>query len=359
MEKKTPLYDQHVDCGGKIVSFAGYLMPVQYTGVIEEHMAVREKAGLFDVSHMGEVMIQGPDALKNINLMFTNDFTNMTDGRVRYSPMCNENGGIVDDLIVYRMAADRYLIVVNASNREKDVTFMKSHLTGDVVMEDISDTMAQIALQGPRSREILQKVTEETNIPEKYYTFLDNKIVAGVSCLISQTGYTGEHGYELYCASEDAGKLWEALLEAGKEEGLIPCGLGARDTLRLEAAMPLYGHEMNDEISPLETNLNFAIKMAKDDFIGKDAIESRGEPNITRVGLKVTSRGIIREHNAVYIGEEKIGETTSGTHCPYLQAAYAMAIVDKSNSAVGTQVEVDVRGRKIAAEIVPLPFYKK
>jgi len=365
MEQKTPLYDCHVVCGGKIVPFAGYLLPVQYSGVIEEHMAVRQKAGLFDVSHMGEVIISGPDALLNINRLFTNDFTNMTDGRVRYSPMCNEEGGIVDDLIVYRMSALKYFVVVNASNREKDVNWMKSHLVGDVRLEDISDSVAQIALQGPKSKDILLKLAAAESIPPKYYTFFDNCDVAGVKCLVSQTGYTGEHGYELYCSPDDAVPLWNALLDAGTatnaagKEGLIPCGLGARDTLRLEAGMPLYGHEMADDITPLETGLNFAIKMNKEDFIGKKAIEDRGEPKFARVGLMATGRGIMREHNDVYIGDEKIGETTSGTHCPYLKGAYAMAIVHKENSAVGTQVEVDVRGRKVPAEIVTLPFYKR
>lgn len=359
MEQKTPLYDCHVASGGKMVPFAGYLLPVQYTGVIEEHMAVREKAGLFDVSHMGEVVITGPDALKNLNHLFTNDFTNMTDGRVRYSPLCNEQGGIVDDLIVYRFSGEKYMVVPNASNRQKDVDFMRSHLTGDVTLEDISDTIAQIALQGPRAEEILREVTAQEAVPVKYYTFHERVNVAGITCLLSRTGYTGELGFELYCASEDAVKLWNALLEAGKAYGLIPCGLGARDTLRLEAAMPLYGHEMNDEISPLETGLQFAVKMQKDDFVGKRAIENRGEPKIARVGLKITGRGIAREHNPVYADGKKIGETTSGTHCPYLKGAYAMALVEADHSAVGTEVMVEVRGRKIEAVIVPLPFYKR
>lgn len=359
MEQKTPLYDRHAALGGKIVPFAGYLLPVQYTGVIEEHMAVREKAGLFDVSHMGEVIFSGPDALKNLNYLFANDFTSMEDGRVRYSPLCNENGGIVDDLIVYRMSAEKYMVVPNASNREKDVAFMRAHISGNVTMEDISDNVAQIALQGPCSREILLKVTAEDSIPVKYYTFRENVEIAGVKCLLSRTGYTGEHGYEMYCAPADAAKLWDALLDAGKDLGLIPCGLGARDTLRLEAAMPLYGHEMTDDISPLETGLNFAVKMQKDDFIGKKAIEAKGEPKIARVGVKVTGRGIAREHNPVFAGGKQIGETTSGTHCPYLGGAYAMALVDVSQSAVGTALQIEVRGRMIDAEIVPLPFYKK
>lgn len=342
-----------------MVPFASYLMPVQYTDIIEEHMAVRTKAGLFDVSHMGEVIISGNDALKNINYLFTNDFTSMTDGRVRYSPMCNPDGGVIDDLLIYRMSQYRYMVVVNASNREKDVEWMKSHIFGQVKLEDVSDSIAQIALQGPKSKDILSKLTDTKNLPEKYYTFIDNCDVAGIKCLVSQTGYTGEFGYELYCGAEDAVKLWRTLLEVGKGEGLIPCGLGARDTLRLEAAMPLYGHEMNDTVSPLETGLDFGVKMQKDDFIGKGALAARGELKITRVGLKVTGRGIIREHCPVFIGEEKIGDTTSGTFLPYLNGAYAMALIDKNHSKIGTLVSAEVRGRRLEAEIVPLPFYKK
>ena len=342
-----------------MVPFAGYLMPVQYTDIIEEHMAVRTKAGLFDVSHMGEVMLSGEDALKNINYLFTNDFTNMTDGRVRYSPMCNPEGGVIDDLLIYRINQDKYMVVVNASNREKDVAWMKANIFGQVKLEDISDSVAQIALQGPKSKEILSKLTDANKLPEKYYTFTENCDIGGIKCLVSQTGYTGEFGYELYCEAEDAGKLWNSLLSAGKDEGLIPCGLGARDTLRLEAAMPLYGHEMDDTVSPLETGLDFGVKLQKDNFIGKSALVKRGEPKIARVGLKVTGRGIIREHTPVFIGDEKIGETTSGTFLPYLNGAFAMALIDKNHSAVGTSVSAEVRGRRVEAEIVALPFYKK
>lgn len=359
MEKKTPLYEQHVACGGKIVPFAGYLLPIQYSDVIEEHVAVREHVGLFDVSHMGEVIIQGPDALKNLNNLFSNDFTSMTDGRIRYSPMCNEGGGIVDDMLIYRMAEDRYMLVPNASNREKVIGFIRAHLFGDVQIKDISDTIAQMALQGPKSKEILQTLAAEEDIPAKYYTFTENVLVGGVSCILSQTGYTGEHGYEFYCSTADAEKLWNSLMEAGKAYGLIPCGLGARDTLRLEASMPLYGHEMSDVISPLEAGLDFAVKMQKPAFIGKKALEDKGPPKVTRVGLKVTGRGIIREECAVYAGDQQIGTTTSGTYCPYLKGAYAMALVDISSAAVGTKVQAEVRGRKIDAEIVSLPFYKK
>jgi len=366
MDKKTPLYDCHVQAKGKIVPFAGYLLPVQYeTGVIAEHMAVRTKAGLFDVSHMGEVILTGKDALNNVQMLVTNDCSTMVDGQVKYSPMCNENGGVVDDLLVYRKKSDSYLLVINAANRFKDVEWMKQHLFGEVIFEDISDKVAQIALQGPNSKEILGKLTKKEDIPVKYYSFSEDIIVAGITCLVSKTGYTGEDGYELYCSNSDAIKLWDALLEAGNTlpeigyGGLIPCGLGARDTLRLEAAMPLYGHEMDDTVTPLETGLGFAVKMDKEDFVGKAGILAKGKPTRTRVGLNITGRGIAREHCQVYYGDELIGTTTSGTHCPYLGRPVAMALLDITHSEIGTQVEVDVRGRRIAAEIVGLPFYKK
>ena len=225
-------------------------------------------------------------------------------------------------------------------------------------MEDLSDGIAQLALQGPRSREILARLMPEGEIPQKYYSFTREATVAGMCCLVSRTGYTGEHGYEIYLSNEDAPKLWDLLLEAGREDGLIPCGLGARDTLRLEAAMPLYGHEMDDAITPLETGLDFAVKLAKPDFIGKAAIEAKNPPAIRRVGLKVTGRGIVREHCPLYLGEREVGHSTSGTHCPFLGGAYAMALVDADCAAEGTALEADVRGRRVAVQVVPLPFYQ-
>lgn len=360
MELKTPLYEAHVKAGGKIVEFGGYLLPVQYqTGIIKEHLAVRNDAGLFDVSHMGEVLCKGPDALTNLNKIMTNDFTDMVDGQARYTPMCNENGGMVDDLIVYKKGDNDYFIVVNAANKDKDFQWMLAHQFGDVTFTDASSQYAQLALQGPKAVEILKKLTEEENIPTKYYYAVFDTVVAGMPCIISRTGYTGSDGVELYVASENAEKMWDTLLETGKEYGLIPCGLGARDTLRIEAAMPLYGHEMNDDISPLETGLKFAVKMGKEDFIGKAALEKRGTPATDRVGLKVTGRGIIREHQDVYKDGKLIGHTTSGTHCPYLGYPVAMALVEKGSLKVGDAVEAEVRGRKVAAEVVKLPFYKK
>lgn len=358
--KRTPLYEAHVKAGGKMVEFGGFEMPVQYgTGVIKEHMAVREACGLFDVSHMGEFTLTGPDAKKNLNHLLTNDYTEMEDGQARYSPMCNEKGGTVDDLIVYKKGEDDYFIVVNASNREKDYDWMKSHLIGNAALTDVSDSWGQIAIQGPKAKEILLKITKAEDIPERYYFANFEREVGGIPCIVSYTGYTGSEGYELYTAAENTEKLWDILLQTGKDEGLIPCGLGARDTLRLEAAMPLYGHELTDDITPREAGLGIFVKMDKEEFVGKEALEAMGLPKRRRVGLKVVGRGIIREHETVYVGDEVIGFTTSGTHCPYLGYPVAMALVKKAYREAGTKVEVDVRGRRVEAEVVKLPFYKK
>ncbi|MEI6578701.1 MAG: glycine cleavage system aminomethyltransferase GcvT, partial [Eubacteriales bacterium] len=283
---KTPLYDTHVKYGGKIVPFAGYLLPVQYqTGIAAEHIAVRTAAGLFDVSHMGEITLKGMDALKNVQMLVTNDCSVMYDGQVKYSPMCNENGGVVDDLLVYKIGDNDYMLVVNAANHDKDVEWIKSYISGDVEFKDISQDLAQIAVQGPNAYQIVINLADKENLPVKYYSFTQGVDVGGFECIVSKTGYSGEEGYELYTANENAAPLWEKLMEAGKDLGLIPCGLGARDTLRLEAAMPLYGHEMNDVITPFETGIGFFVKMTKDDFIGKAALQAKGEPKIKRIGL--------------------------------------------------------------------------
>lgn len=360
MEKKTPLYEKHLEAKGKIVPFGGYLLPVQYpTGVITEHMAVRKGCGMFDVSHMGEILLKGPGSTAFLNHLLTNDYTKMEDGQARYSPMCNEFGGVVDDLIVYKVKENSYFIVVNAANKDKDFAWMKGHAFGDITLEDISDSVVQIALQGPLAQQLLERLTGKACIPVKYYTAVFEAKIADIPCVISRTGYTGEDGFEFYCSVQDGPKLWDLLLENGKEEGLIPCGLGARDTLRLEAAMPLYGHEMNDEISPKEASLGIFVKMEKPDFIGKAALEEKGAPKKKRVGLKVTGRGIIREMEDLFDGEKKVGVTTSGTHAPYLGYPIAMALVECEYAKPGTHLEADVRGRRVAAEVVKLPFYKK
>jgi len=360
MELKTPLYDVHIAEGGKIVPFAGYLLPVQYgQGVIAEHNAVRTACGMFDVSHMGEIVVKGETATDSLNHLLTNDFTDMAINRVRYTVMCNENGGCVDDLIVYKFADDDYLLVVNASNKDKDFEHIKANILPGTVAEDISDTIGQIAVQGPNSLDVMKKLVDEEKLPKKYYTAERHVDIDGVDCLVSRTGYTGEFGYEIYIPKDETVHIWKLLREAGEEFGLIPCGLGARDTLRLEAGMPLYGHEIDDVITPLEAGLDFSVKMNKPEFIGKAALEAKGEPKNIRVGLEVIGRGIIREHQDVYMGDERIGFTTSGTHCPFIGKAVAGAMIPREYSALGTEVEVDVRGRKIPAKVIELPFYKK
>lgn len=357
MELKTPLYDTHVKLGGKIVPFGGYLLPIEYeTGMLKEHLAVRRAAGLFDVSHMGEIFLEGKGALDSLNFIMTNDFTNLKVGRVRYTLMCNEDGGIVDDLIVYCLAEDRFMLVVNAANTAKDDAHIRANLLPDTEMYNRSEEIGLLALQGPNSAAILQKLADTERIPTGYYSFCEHVSVGGVECLVSRTGYTGEYGYEFYCASDKVVELWDIIMETGSEFDLIPCGLGARDTLRLEASMPLYGHEMNENLTPLEACLGFAVKMNKD-FIGKDAIEKKGIPRM-RVGMRVEGRGIIREEQDVYLGEKIIGVTTSGTYLAYLKGAYAMAYVETGAVEQGDIVEVDVRGRRVKAEIVPFPFYK-
>ena len=360
MEKKTPLYEKHLEAGGKMVPFGGYLLPVQYpSGVLTEHNSVRTGCGMFDVSHMGEILCRGSDALKNLNRLLTNDYSVMYNGQARYSPMCNEAGGVVDDLIVYRIRDNHYYIVVNAANKDKDFAWMKAHQEGDVVFEDLSDSIVQIALQGPLSQKILAKLTDPSGIPAAYYSAVFDGRVGDIPCIISRTGYTGEDGFEFYCAADQGPALWDLLLAAGHEEGLIPCGLGARDTLRLEAAMPLYGHEMDDNVSAPEAGLGIFVKMQKDDFIGKSALERGGTPGRKRIGLKVTGRGIIREHCRLYRGDKEIGHTTSGTYAPFLGCPIAMALIDRDAAGLGDTVEADVRGRRVAAEVVRLPFYHR
>lgn len=357
---KTPLYEKHIAWGGKMVPFAGWCMPVQYeSGILEEHMAVRMHAGLFDVSHMGEFLLRGRKALEYLNLWLTNDYCSMSSGQARYSPMCNEEGGVIDDLIVYKMREEAYLMVVNASNTQKDFLWLQQHMNGGAELEDVSGQYAQTALQGPEAMTILKEVSHSEDIPQKYYTCCFERFIQGIPCHISRTGYTGEDGVEIYTAPEYAPALWELLLDKGKDRGLIPCGLGARDTLRMEAAMPLYGHEMDDTISPYEAGLGIFVKMDKEHFIGKEALAAHLPVRRKRVGLRVTGHGIIRERQTLYKGDKAVGMTTSGTFAPFLKRPVAIAIVETDFQHPHTILEADVRGRRIQAEVEPLPFYKR
>ena len=354
--KKTPLYQTHLTLGGKMVDFGGWALPVQYSSIIEEHKAVRERCGLFDVSHMGELDVRGKDAFAYLQKLCTNDLTTMTPGRCRYSMLCYENGGVVDDVLVYKYDDEHYLVVVNAGNTDKDYAWFKEHLFGDVILENQSPAWAQLALQGPTFMQVLEAAGYEGEIPAKNYTFTPSVKVGGIECLISRTGYTGEDGVELYCKAENATALHKLLMDVGTPLGMLPCALGARDSLRFEAAMPLYGHEMSAEITPLETNIGFAVKMQKEDFIGKAALEAA--PKRRRIGIKLVDRGVVREHYDVYCSGELVGFTTSGVPVPTLDGSHAMALVN-IDFADSQDFEVEIRGKKLKAIQVPIPFYKR
>lgn len=357
--KRTPIYDRHVEAGAKMVDYAGFEMPVQYpAGIKKEHMAVRESCGLFDVSHMGEFVVEGPSALATVNHLMTNDFSNMEVGRCRYSPMCNAEGGILDDLLVYKTGDASYMIIVNAANRAKDLAWMEGQLAPETTLTDASDDWGLLAIQGPKAHDILAKVADSDALPAKFYTFQDGVDVAGVTCLVSQTGYTGEMGYEVYCPADKMATVFDALVAAGGDD-LTLCGLGARDTLRLEAGMPLYGQEMTEDITPFEAGLGFFVKMDKDDFIGKDALTGKESPDRKRVGLKILGRGIARTDYPVAKDGETVGVVTSGTQLPYLAGAYAMALVDADLAQEGQTLDVIIRDKPVEAEVVALPFYKR
>ena len=350
MAKKTPLYSKHVEAGGVIVDFGGYELPVRYSeGILAEHTAVRERAGLFDVSHMGEILVEG-NATAYLEKLLTNRFSDMAPGKVRYSLMLYPEGGVVDDVLVYRRGAESYMVVVNAANREKDFEWMKAHADG-VVLKDISDETALLALQGPKTKEILDGVV----LPEKYYTFLENVDVFGINATVSRTGYTGEYGVEIFVSNGDAEALWTKLTEKGAPFGMLPAGLGARDTLRLEAAMPLYGHELRKEYFADEVGLDFAIKTDKPDFVGKEAL-SRHIPEYERIGAFVDGKGIVREGAPVFDENGAVGLVTSGTVSPTLGRAAAMLRVKKERTG---KLYAEVRGKRLPLEETPLPFYKR
>ncbi|HVQ56264.1 MAG TPA: glycine cleavage system aminomethyltransferase GcvT [Pyrinomonadaceae bacterium] len=360
--KKTPLNAMHRALGGKMVDFGGWDMPVQYpAGVIEEHMATRTRAGLFDVSHMGEIWVEGPGSIAFVNRLTTNDVTKLVDGQAHYSAFTNEKGGVVDDLLVYRFGPEKLLLVVNAGTTDKDWAWITSHKSSDeVVLTNASADYCQIAVQGPKALGILQKLTETTLEPIKYYHFTTGK-VDGVESIISRTGYTGEDGFEVYAAADKAEQLWNKILETGKEEGILPCGLAARNTLRLESAMSLYGHELDDDISTLEANLGWITKLDKGDFTGNKAIADLKKRGLTRklVGFEMKEPGIARDGFDVYIDGAKAGVVTSGSPAPFLKKNIGLAFVPVEFANVGQQITIDVRGKKLLAEIVPTPFYKR
>lgn len=361
--KKTPLYDRHIAAGGNVVDYAGWMLPVEYEGLKPEHDAVRNAAGLFDVSHMGEITVQGPDAQKFLNYLFTNDLTKTEDHSITYGMFCNENGGVIDDLLIYRKGENDYYLVPNASNTAKDYEWMLKNAEGyDVQIKNISDSVGEVALQGPNSEVILQKLTDTDLSTIPYYTFNDQVIVAGKPTMVSRTGYTGEDGFEVYSSVEDIGEIWDAIMEAGKEHGLKPAGLGSRDTLRFEASMPLYGNEMAEDITPLEAGLKFAVKLDKEsDFVGKEALSKQWADGLTRkvAGFELTGKGIPRQGYEVYKGDKKIGEVTTGYMAPTVGKAIGNALIDIDQTELGNEIEIQVRKKRVPAVIVSRKFLKK
>ncbi|MBE0466024.1 MAG: glycine cleavage system aminomethyltransferase GcvT [Candidatus Desulforudis sp.] len=359
--KQTPLYGIHLNHGARMVPFAGWIMPVQYSGILEEHKAVRTAAGLFDVSHMGEIWIEGTGALEVVQRLITNDAAGLSENQAMYSPMCYPDGGVVDDLLVYKTAPDRYLLVVNAGNLDKDLVWITERAGPAARITDRSEETAQIALQGPASLEILRHLTIAPLEQLKYYWFLEGK-VNGVDCLISRTGYTGEDGFEIYAAPEKAAELWESLLEAGRNAGLKPAGLGARDTLRFEAGLLLYGNELSPEITPLEAGLKSFVKLEKHHFIGREALLKQQEqgPAKKLVGFEMLERGIPRSGYPLKDQSgEKIGWVSSGTFAPTLEKNLGLGFVSSGHAAPGTLIFVEIRGKLVQAQVIPRPFYRK
>lgn len=361
--KRTPLFPLYEVHGAKTIDFGGWDLPVQFSSIMEEHEVVRTKAGLFDVSHMGEIEVTGTDSFQFLQKVMTNDIEKVKDGGCLYTAMCYENGGTVDDLLVYKKADDDYLLVVNAANTDKDYEWLEKHVFGDVILKNSSAEIAQLALQGPLAEEILQKLTNYNLTEIKSFKFAEGIELAGIKTLLSRTGYTGEDGFELYCNESEAGHLWKAILTAGAELGARPIGLGARDTLRFEAKLALYGQELSADISPLEAGVGFAVDLNKDvDFIGKEALKIQKEQGLSRklVGIEMIERGIPRHDYKVYSGDQTIGVITSGTQSPTLNKALGLALLNSEYSGVGTEVAVEVRPNKFAkAKVVPTPFYKR
>ncbi|KMT20930.1 glycine cleavage system aminomethyltransferase GcvT [Clostridium cylindrosporum] len=360
--KKTPLFDAHQKVGGKIVEFAGWEMPIQYEGLVEEHTAVRTQAGIFDVSHMGEVDITGPDAQKFVDYLVTNDIAGLENTQIAYNLMCNENGGIVDDLLVYKYDENHMYLVINAANIDKDVKWIEEKAKGfDVKVENVSPEVAEIAIQGPEAQAILQKVSDVDLSTIKFFYFNDSVNVAGVKCLVSRTGYTGEDGFEVYTTNDAIEKVWNALLEAGADV-LKPAGLGARDTLRFEAALPLYGNEMSDTISPLEAGLGFFVKLGKaSDFIGKSVLVKQKEEGLKRktIGFEMKERGIPRHGYDVVKDGKVIGAVATGYFSPTLQKTIGTALVEAEYAELGTEIEIQIRNKTAKAEVISKRFYTK
>lgn len=369
--KRTPLFPCYGETeGARCIDFGGWELPVQFSGIQAEHDAVRQRAGLFDVSHMGEFMVAGPEAEAFLQRMTVNDVSKLAPGQAQYTLLCYPEGGVVDDLLIYRLGEERFMLVVNASNIGKDFQWLESHLpaAGEglvpaVELTDCSEATALLALQGPAAARILGRVTDAPVGELGPFRFLEEAHVCGVQALVSRTGYTGEDGFELYLRAEDAAAVWRGLLAAGKEDGLVPVGLGARDTLRFEARLPLYGQELSRDITPLEAGLGIFVKLDKGEFIGREALLKQKEAGLPRklVGIEMLDRGIPRSHYPVYAGPEGelIGEVTTGTQSPTLKRNVGLALLKREYSAPETEVWVEIRGKRLKAKVVKTPFYRR
>ncbi len=358
--KRTSLFERHKALGARFVDFAGWEMPVQYTGLMEEHLRVRETCGLFDVSHMGEILITGPGALKAVQLFGTNDIRKAVDGQCQYTILCYPSGGVVDDCIVYRYSDERFLICVNASNTEKVYKWFLEVDPPDVTIKDVSSDYCQIALQGPASVEVLGPLTDFDPAGIKGFHFIEGS-VAGKEAIISRTGYTGEDGFEIYAAPGDGPAIWDAIMDSGRGARILPIGLGARNTLRLEMAYPLYGHELSKDITPIEAGLRRFVGLDKDEFLGHETIRAQCSDGLqkTLVGFILNGPGVPRDGYSVGVAGKEVGRVTSGTLSPSLKRGLGMAFVPPGMSAPGTAIDIIIRGKVFGAEVVKMPFYRK
>ncbi|MGD9855468.1 MAG: glycine cleavage system aminomethyltransferase GcvT [Planctomycetaceae bacterium] len=357
---RTPLHDWHTAHSGRMADFAGWEMPIQYTSIIEEHHAVRQRVGMFDISHMGRLKFTGTDACALLDRIVTNDVARLEAGQVRYALVCNESGGILDDVLVYRFN-DCYRLVVNASNREKVSAWISAHSAdADAAMTDETFETCMIAVQGPQAVSLMQSLTAADLNSLNYFTVIASR-VHDVPAIVSRTGYTGEDGFEIVVDAAAGPGVWGAVMDAGRDLEIRPCGLGARDTLRLEAAMPLYGHELDESTDPLTAGLAFGVKLNTGDFIGKDALQRiwQTPTGQMRIGLRLEGRRIAREGSPIHSGDRIIGRVTSGTYSPTLEQSIAMGYVPADQAAVGTALQIDLRGKREPAVVVPLPFYKR
>ncbi len=359
--KRTRLYPCHLELGAKMIEFFGWEMPVEFKGIIDEHLAVRKTAGLFDVSHMGEILIQGPDALAFVQYLTPNDASRLSQNQAQYTALTTPKGTFIDDMLAYNLGDNKFLLVVNAANSDKDYEWIASHKGAfHVQVENASDAYTQLALQGPNSLQIFKPLTE-INLDEMKYFWSAWGKVSGEEALVSRTGYTGEDGFEIYTLSQNPGVIWEAIIEQGKSFGLLPIGLGARDTLRLEAKLMLYGNDIDETTTVMEADLKWLVKFKKGDFLGKEVLLKQSEEGIKRkiIGFELLERGIARPHYPVFIRGEKVSEVNSGSYSPFLKKSIGLTYLPIEYTEVGTEFEIGIRDKRTKAKVVQTPFYKR